>query len=336
MIGTLLVLVACFIILTWNIKLRKGNGDAFDLPSTHVLKGLCAIIVVLVHFPENFQNPLQDAAGSFAYVAVTFFFFVSAYGMEYSFDHRQDYLKHFWRGRLMGLLIPMILINLLSMIFCFFDPDYNEPIKALVSLNGYVRVLLEYCLAFYLIHYCRRRYKLSARVADWVLISLVVSSSLILYFVNTVDDGWPYERLGLVWGLLAYRNKDAILRSFTRRNLLWFGCAVIVSGLLGVAYLKFKTEYFWGGYLLKIVLGVSLITLLFVITTRWRTGNKASRFLSNISYEIYLSHGLCMNFVAFLLPCIDNSCFAVLTFAVTIIVSWLVRLATQPLSRLIK
>ena len=50
------------------------NPQFMNKSSSDTLKGLCAMVVVMVHFPEAYQNTLQDAIGSFGYVAVTFFF----------------------------------------------------------------------------------------------------------------------------------------------------------------------------------------------------------------------------------------------------------------------
>lgn len=70
------------------------TGNAFDKQNTHFIKGLSALIVVMVHFPADKVNPLQDGIGSFAYIAVTFFFFVSAYGMQYSIEKYHRALKY--------------------------------------------------------------------------------------------------------------------------------------------------------------------------------------------------------------------------------------------------
>ena len=87
-------------------SLRRNDAeDLFSKDYTTVLKGICCIIVVMVHVKDGFQNPLQDAIGSFGFVCVTLFFMVSAYGMQLSVEHKADYLRHFWRNRLLSLLV---------------------------------------------------------------------------------------------------------------------------------------------------------------------------------------------------------------------------------------
>lgn len=69
----------------------------------------------------------------------------------------------------------------------------------------------------------------------------------------------------------------------------------VLSLVLGVAYLYFKTVFFWGEYLLKVVLGVVLITLLFILSSKRTLGNRVADYLGDISYEVYLSHGFTPN-----------------------------------------
>lgn len=108
---TALIPIALALVALW--KSEKVEKQVFFMGKdyTTVLKGLCCIIVIMVHFHAAHVNKLQDAIGSFAYVCVTLFFLMSAYGMSLSRDRKSDYLKHFWRNRLAALLVPQILIN---------------------------------------------------------------------------------------------------------------------------------------------------------------------------------------------------------------------------------
>lgn len=109
---TLIVPVALAICVLYGNK-NLGNQDAFmNKEFTRALKGACCIIVILVHIPLAYANKLQDGIGSFAYVCVTLFFIMSAYGMNISASRSPAYLRHFWRNRLSALLIPQLLVNL--------------------------------------------------------------------------------------------------------------------------------------------------------------------------------------------------------------------------------
>ena len=109
---TALVPVALTLCVLYGNK-RTGKQDSFmDKEFTRVLKGACCIIVILVHIPSAYSNKLQDDIGSFAYICVTLFFLMSAYGMNFSANRKPDYLRHFWRNRLSALLVPQFIINI--------------------------------------------------------------------------------------------------------------------------------------------------------------------------------------------------------------------------------
>ena len=321
----LLMLVA----FLWKARIVSlDNVQFMSKDATDTLKGLCAIVVVMVHFPADYQNPLQDAIGSFAYVAVTFFFLFSAYGMQWSVSNKPDYLKHFWRGRLVALLVPPILINI---IFFVVQSLYlgSAQMGTLTYANNYVVVLLEYCLLFYVVMaFCKYRQVKSLKWAFVIICAVVLISSLLLFFLTIYVDGrhgtmWCIERIGLIWGLLTFVLFDKIkiwMGKSTVMKLCLFG---ILSFILGVLYVKgYKDVFFWGDYLLKIALGLSLIITVLLLVRRLKIGNKITKFLGSISYEIYLSHAWVMVALADYFPALSSGEFILLTYFVTILLSF--------------
>lgn len=314
--------------LFWKSGLRSKSepmGDPFDLLTTNTIKGICALVVVMVHFPMEFSNPFQDAIGSFAYVAVTFFFFVSAYGMQYALTYRQNYFHKYWLNRLTTLLIPMVMVNIVSFLLFLVDRSgISSRYALLYHFNEYVFVLLEYCFLFYVCNRIGRRFSLSQSWINVMLISWVIISSLVLYLTTPADAvkmGWPYERFGLIWGLLAFSYRENLIRWMRRANISKLIVLVLLSGILGVAYLKYKSIFFFGEYLLKIVLGLSLIITIFLTVSIIRVGNPVSRLLGKISYVVYLIHGNIMRIIAYLIPEANSGEMILMTYVVVIAIS---------------
>ena len=302
---------------------------------THVLKGLCSIVVILVHIPRQAQNPLQDAIGSFAYVAVTFFFLFSAYGMSLSVRKSPNYLRHFWRGRLAALLIPCLVINVFGSMWMFATKG-TVTMYSLLGINHYVVILLEYCLAFYVVERFRMRWPIiNDAAATSILILLVTVSSLYTYSMfgeadNSAQVGWPFERMGLVWGLLLYMFASGISLWMRTRHLRKIVLLAVVCLILGVAYLKFKHIEFMGEYLLKILLGLSIVTFVLTACQMRRFGNRVTNFLGNISFEIYLSHSLVTNILITRYPELKSGIFIILTLIGTVAVSWVAHMLSKP------
>ncbi|MGN1217193.1 MAG: acyltransferase family protein [Phocaeicola sp.] len=313
---------------------QKKQGTFFSKDYTNVLKGLCCIIVIYVHFPSKYQNAFQDAIGSFAYVAVTLFFMVSAYGMMLSVEKKKSYLNTFWRNRLVSLLIPAFLVNVVATLVG--GVKGNLVMSGLVHINGYVMVLLQFCLWFYTVEIAKRKwFKNNTALGDALLIGGVAISSLYLYlFVygeRSEGAGWCFERMGLVWGIMLYRYYDRCVKWMDNRRGIKTFVLFILSLLLGVGYLHYKTEWLWGEYLLKIVLGIVIISFLFTATSNRKFGNRVSSWLGDISYEVYLSHGMMMGLLAYYYPDLQSGWFILLTVVSTLAISTLVHSVGKPM-----
>lgn len=318
---TLIVPVALAICVLYGNK-NLGNQDAFmNKEFTRALRGACCIIVILVHIPLAYANKLQDGIGSFAYVCVTLFFIMSAYGMNISASRSPAYLRHFWRNRLSALLIPQLLVNLSVvvgfMLINVINGGGRPSFLTLVHINGYVLVLLQYCLWFYLV--TLGRYFYGERTAQLMLIIGVAVSSLVMYFCFDAND-WCYERWGLVWGVLLFLYMPKVKR-LVKPNVQKIVAFGLLGFMLGAAYLKFKPVFFYGEYLLKIVLGMTIILLLFTLSSQRKFGNKAINFLGDISYEVYLSHHVVMTVLSSLFPLLPSGCFILITVLGTIMLS---------------
>ena len=329
---TIFFLLISVIIGGGKSKPQDHADELFSKDYTTVLKGICCIVVVMVHIREGYQNPLQDAIGSFAFVCVTLFFMVSAYGMQQSVERKVDYLRHFWRNRLLALLIPCLLVNVS---FYLINRMMNETasLGTLVHINNYVVVLLGYCLWFFIVMKVKEKLHIQQHwVTDLMLVGGVVLSSLYSYFsatpgVVSAGMGWCYERYGLVWGLLLYRFLPLVKHWLVNRRLGKFVLFSLLSLLIGVAYLKFKGVFFYGEYMLKIVLGGVIIVWMLLLTVKRKYGNRISLYLGQISYEVYLSHGFVMSVIIMLFPGLSSGQFIFFTYVITILFSILVHAA---------
>ena len=321
----------------------KATNDAtylFSKDYTTILKGVCCIIVVMVHIPYDYQNPVQDAIGSFAYVCVTIFFMVSAYGMQLGVDRKSDYLKNFWRKRLVALLIPCFLVNIGIFLLAMILKKKNPTLDVLWHINSYVIILLQYCLWCFIVTYTAKILKVQKYwIIDGALVLGVVASSLFSYFTTkehavSAQMGWCYERYGLIWGILMYRMLPQIkhwLQNKKNMKIIFF---FFFSLFLGVAYLKYKYIFFYGEYILKIILGIVLIILLLLLTVKRNFGDKLSIYLGKISYEVYLSHGGIMGLITFCTPKISSGIFIVLTYMVTLLFSAFIHVISERLVRI--
>ena len=146
----LLMLAIYATVAIFGVKYSTEKMNFFDLKDTTALKGIFCIIVVLVHVPAEYQNPIQDAIGSFAYIGVTFFFMTSSFGLMYSMEHKEGYKKRFWQNRLSSLLIPALLCNVVYILVKVLG-DEQITFWNVININAWVKVLLLYYLIFWIV-----------------------------------------------------------------------------------------------------------------------------------------------------------------------------------------
>lgn len=121
--------------------------------------------------------------------------------------------------------------------------------------------------------------------------SVVVIFSLVDYFTSfKITSRWIVEPLGFAYGIIAAKYSASIRRWLNKKWIAKTIILMVVSGLLGLSYLKFKPVVFWGDYLLKLILGIAITAFIFEGIAKLKVGNKANSFLGGISYEVYILH----------------------------------------------
>lgn len=285
-----IVMIFLVFLLTYKAKVPvEGNLGFFDKDNTAAMRGFWCLIVILVHVPEGFQNSIQDMIGSFAYIGVTFFFMTSGYGIALG-RKKQGNVRNFWKKRLPKMLIPNLIINILVMAlyFVMFREDFTW--WQLIEINIWVRWILFCYLAFWIGHAVTKNYNVGNIITVVLIIAMSLGSYYLKYIGVITATIWPTEILGFIWGMLLCSYKDGF-KEFSLNK--WWGKVVIacvLAGVIGVAYLKFKSVIFVGEYLLKVILGIAILAFMLVLNTKIAIGNKVAWFIGSISFEVYLSH----------------------------------------------
>lgn len=305
-------------LLLVGAKYSPDGSDFFDRENSGAMRGFWCLIIVLVHVPAAYQNRIQDMLGSFAYVGVTFFFMTSAYGLRMAAMKRPEPMAHFWRNRLPKLLVPCVLSNVAHMAVYAAAGSRVSPLM-LLTIGGWVRWLLV-CYLFFWLSY---RF-LPEKSRDWAVCGLVILLSLGVYLSKPAGTTWCPEVLGFVWGILLSRWKSGFV-SWTGRK--WLPkCAVLclLAGMLGVGYLTGKGVPFWGDYVLKIVLGAAILGFMLALNGKISIGNRVSRGLGVISYEVYLLHDGAFFLLEYLSPGVSSGVFILTSLLLTMILSLIV------------
>ena len=328
MAGILLCLLG---LLLAGAKYSPDGAHFFDRENSGAMRGFWCLIVVLVHVPAGYQNRLQDMIGSFAYVGVTFFFLTSAYGLRLAAEKRPESIRYFWRHRLPKLLVPCVLANAVRMAASAAGGSRVSP-WMLAAIGGWVRWLLVCYLIFWL---CYRF--LPETYRDWAVCGLVAAFSLAVYLSKQSGTTWCPEVLGFVWGILLGRWKNRFTGWTDKGWLAKNAGLCLLAGILGVGYLMGKGIPFWGDYVLKIVLGMAILGLILGLNTKISIGNRVSRLLGAISYEVFLLHDVSFFMLEKVFPGLNSGVFILMSLLVTAALSLAVqRISARVLDILIK
>ena len=129
---------------------------------------------------------------------------------------------------------------------------------------------------------------------------------------------WCPEVMGFVWGILLYRTKNRFLRILNDKWMMKSLLLCVIAGIVGIGYLKFKIIPFWGDYLLKIILGILIISFMLAINVKVSIGNRVSNYLGSISFEVYLVHILAFNVVKKIEPDMSSGVFIFVSLILTV------------------
>lgn len=316
---SIMLLILLFMALLVAVRDSRGKQAAFfDLESSNCMRGFWCIVILLVHIPAAYQNPLQDMVGSFAYIGVTFFFMTSGYGLMLGINNKGiKSIEGFWLRRLPKLLIPMFLTNIVASLSNFYQSGIYKAVD-LINIHGFVRQLV----IFYLIFWAVFRFvpqKVSDNNKSFIVCGAVFAVSIAIYFLKI--SGWATESFGFIYGILLARYKDKF-EAFAKHKWLAKSFAFCVSSLiLGIAYIKFKHIVFIGDYFIKVLLGLSILAFILILNSKISIGNPVSRFMGKISYEVYLLHNAAFVFLSAVYPEMNSGVFILLSIIITVMLS---------------
>ncbi len=324
-------------LLCWGAKgCRRGqwNSDCTSLGQTKTLEGAAALGVALHHIAQKTcgsWHPRQyivhglDVFVDMGYILVAVFFFCSGLGLYKSVRTKPDYLKGFFRRRMLPLVIAFYLSEWLHLGVRALMGERMTAADVLWYLSGlrlanmnawYMVALPLFYLFFWLaFRFCRRE----GAAIGWVFLG-VLAYTVGCAFVDHQDVWWVrgewwYNSVILFpIGLLFGRHEEALLRRFRRGYPVWLGLSLV--GVFAALRLAGAAVGRWGYYgenwgdPMKVLhrLGsagaqwlvcAAVVLACVLVMMKCRFGNRALTWLGKMSLDFYLAHGIFVELFGF-------------------------------------
>ena len=296
----MIVLIAALVLI---LKIKySGNGkfydDNFSVSQTRAFKGVFAIYVVFHHLCTYLADffPSFYAFKYIGFLMVGGFFMISGYGLMYGVKNKQNYLKGFFRNRVMSILVPYYIINLFYLyankISGILTKEYI--IGSVFGFNlWYVMAITILYIAFYF-SFKLFGNKNGVKVICLSTVSYITIMYILYKFFNCHSLGfwWYNSAICFAIGIL-YCNFKEKTDTFLKKHYIPL---LLVSVIVIIPTYYHTSLHFNDGLisvlLAEILCSVAFSILVLLMSMKFKIANPVLNFCGDISLELYLSHAL--------------------------------------------
>ncbi|MCR5565505.1 MAG: acyltransferase family protein [Clostridiales bacterium] len=298
--------VALVILLIINMRVVKPlnatNEDCLSREASQYYRGFFALVVVLHHLSQKAAEgvffPVFLHAGS---LAVSFFFFLSGYGLQKSFMAKPEiYRKNYLKKRIPAVLIPyVVFVFIYWLVNAVVGKRYSISDICIGFVNGspivsyswYIIVILVFYLFFGLFMFlCRKKPKMTVLYGcAWYIV-------WVLFCYKTDYNIWWYSTahlllLGMIWATYEIQINRIIKKHYVFLALVsWIGFILLFA--LQDIIIPLLPHQFIATLLWQFLLSLLFVCGVLFLFRKMIIGNQILGFLGGISLEIYLVHGL--------------------------------------------
>lgn len=338
---TIVLVITFLVVLGHKKSWGKTASDVFSKEWSFTLKGIMAILIVLHHISthldkwyctnDTFQFVVFKELICLSPTIVGIFIFISGYGLTSSYIRTEgQYLDNFFSKRFPKVLNPFILACVITLItFYAIVPEYNFEFT-FGSIHRITGWFVPVFLLFYLVFYVTFRVNTEhLKYAAGGVTLFVVCLNLFLIMMNFGNYWWQSNICfpAGIWYRIYEHNITDYINQHLKRSFISFNLLIIAVTFISIWYGRYP------GITLPVI--ISALVVLYTYLRKIEL-TKVTRFLNNISYEIFLIHSLLLEIcnIYFVQDCsIPLPLLTLLFLAVTVITAMIFKLF---FSRLLK
>lgn len=337
----LLILIIFSVILIPKIGYTKSFEDsAISLQTSQNIKGVLCIAIFFNHFTGWFpnQDPVMYMFVHCGTLVVSVFFFLSAYGLRKRYAASPMSFVELIK-RLLFLMIPYWICEA---VYCAVSTAFDIPIKVAVNpkniiISAFALVdrseivenawFVTAILAMYIIFFIAYKYS--------PLKNKTLFFAVLFIIVTVISKGkWVTSSVAFLLGVIIADYESEIYRLLKNKYMLLF---LSVGALTVVGFaMKFVGQYLNKSIIMDLsdtVTSVLFSLFVYILVCRVKIGNVITKFLSKISYEVYLIHGLMIR-ISYRMWGLENRIMFCLTaLALTIAASLIINFITAQIKK---
>ena len=288
-----------------------------DKHNSNKIKGLLAILIIIHHLSIYIKGTILFKVFTIAgVIAVSAFFFYSGYGLMTSYLKKENYLKDFLNKRIMKIVIPYIIAIIFTILVYLLTGQltprkiFNSLVEGepVVRFSWYMLAIISLYVVFYLsAKFLKKKKMINIAVFGGTILYCIVINNILGFNNWWVNSCFAFF-IGIYWA--SYKEKYAITLKDKNKIIRYaIMLSIILFAIIGI-------QFFTSGYAIMDIINdtdladdimrepipvinmniicIALLFVLFTILEKMRLNDKVFTFLGNISFEIYLYHGLVM------------------------------------------
>ena len=288
----MILFTICLAILYVISLTRKSPITILSKDKSNAVKGVLAILIVFHHFSTTCDISGFSEFRRWGAIIVSVFFFMSGYGLGRSMTLKgKAYLSNFLNHRLWkSVILPYAIALIIFLVYLNVDVpdastlvgDWSRGFTLLPNAWFIVALALMY-LGFYFINKTSGR----CHVVKMFLYTLVYI--IIVYSVG-FERCWYVSVIMFPLGMLYADKENELVTLLNRfRARIW-----LIPLMMGFTGMCFITQTVFSSIIAYMALTIALVFVMISIEVERIGKIGLFSFLSAISYEIYLCHGVAM------------------------------------------
>lgn len=317
------------LLLLWGVKVhgpKTWNEEFLSLSGTKVLQGFFALCILLHHTAQKtaaswiglmFYRKGLDFFVPIGYLFVGIFLFCSGFGLYKSFKTKPDYLKGFFKRRILPLILAFYSTGIIFLIVRILMKQDMSKGQFWIYLSGlqmpnpnawFVVALPLFYLGFYLAFRFVKNENLALILSSMVVVAYIITGLYQYHHDWWLGGEWWYNSAHMfIVGLWFAKFESGIIKHV--KKFYWIYLPVMLVGAIVLFKLSEGAQAVFSYYgdtwdapdtifrrvmclLSQGLAGVAFTFATFLVTMKVKVGNPILRFMGGITLEFYLIHGL--------------------------------------------